>query len=79
MRFRIDKHLYFNLQLARLLLPGTHITWGVNLKSYNLTAAYLETKAIIEAFALPQIQDAGIALEYVEIGDCHISLYENYG
>jgi hypothetical protein len=50
------------------LLPGTHVIWGVNFKSENLTAAYLETKAIAEAFALPKVKNAEIVLEYLEIG-----------
>jgi hypothetical protein len=51
------------------LLPETHVTWGVNLKSYNLTAAYLEAQAIAEAFESSKVKDAGVVLEYIEIGD----------
>lgn len=56
-------------ELAELLLSGTHVTWGVNLKSYNLTAAYLEAQAIAEAFASSKVKEAGVLLEYIEIGN----------
>ncbi|KAL0565572.1 hypothetical protein V5O48_016448, partial [Marasmius crinis-equi] len=47
-------------QAARFLPPDTQVTWTVNLGQQNLTAAFLEAQAIANAFALPEIKDAGI-------------------
>jgi hypothetical protein len=61
----------YHVQLADLLPSGTHVIWGVNLKSYNLSAAYLETKAIVQAFASSAMKSAGITLDFIEIGIIH--------
>lgn len=47
----------------------TSVTWGVNLKQDNLSAAVLEATAIVNTFSSPSIKNAGIALEAVEIGN----------
>ncbi|KAJ8073462.1 hypothetical protein PM082_011738 [Marasmius tenuissimus] len=54
---------------ARFLPPNTHVSWGVNFGQNNLTAAFLEAKSIAEAFASPEITDAGIKLDFIEIGN----------
>ncbi|KAF9065061.1 glycoside hydrolase family 79 protein [Rhodocollybia butyracea] len=64
-------------QAAQNLPPGTHVTWGVNLKEENLTAAFLEAQAIVEAFeAFPASLD--LTLDAVEIGN-EADLYVNGG
>jgi hypothetical protein len=51
-----------------LFMAGTHVTWGVNLKEDNLTAAFLEAQAIAEAFeAFPSSLD--LTLDAIEIGN----------
>ncbi|KAK1234977.1 hypothetical protein PQX77_001811 [Marasmius sp. AFHP31] len=54
---------------ARFLPPNTHVSWGVNFGQNNLTAAFLQAKSIAEAFASPEITDAGIKLDFIEIGN----------
>ena len=44
----------------------------------NLTAVYLETKAIIGAFSNSAVTDVGITLAYIEIGN-EADLYVNNG
>lgn len=51
------------------VLQGTHVIWGVNFRDYNLTSAYLEAKSIAKAFASSQVKDAGVSLDYIEIGN----------
>ncbi|KAJ3753512.1 glycoside hydrolase family 79 protein [Lentinula raphanica] len=53
---------------ARNLVPGTHVTWGVNLRSLNLTAAFLEAGAIAEAFNSFSAS-SGLVLDAIEIGN----------
>ena len=43
--------------------------WGVNLAQNNITAAYLETQAIVTAFSSSDITNAGIVLDAIEIGN----------
>lgn len=63
---------------TRFLPSNTHVTWGVNLGSNNITAAVLETRSIVKAFSSPEIRDAGIVLDYLEIGN-EPDLYKNNG
>ncbi|KAL0567773.1 hypothetical protein V5O48_014223 [Marasmius crinis-equi] len=63
---------------ARFLPPNTHVTWGVNLGQNNLTAAVLEAQAIAQAFDSPEITDAGIKLDQIEIGN-EADLFRNNG
>ncbi|KIK70061.1 glycoside hydrolase family 79 protein [Collybiopsis luxurians FD-317 M1] len=62
---------------AQNLPPGTHVTWGVNFKSANLTAAVLEASAIAEAFNSFS-PSAGLVLDAIEIGN-EADLYVNDG
>jgi hypothetical protein len=45
------------------------VIWGVNFRDNNITAAYLETQAIIKAFDSPTVKAAGISLDFLEIGN----------
>jgi len=64
-------------QAAQNLPSGTHVTWGVNFKSLNLTAAVLEAGAIASAFAsFPS--SSGLTLDAVEIGN-EADLYSGGG
>ncbi|KAL0954722.1 hypothetical protein HGRIS_003675 [Hohenbuehelia grisea] len=65
-------------ETARFLPPGTHVTWGVNLGQNNITAAVLEAQSIRNAFASSAVKDAGIVLDFVEIGN-EPDLYRNNG
>jgi len=47
---------------------GTPVIWGVNFGEGNITAAYLETVAICEAFKSKVVESNGITLEAIEIG-----------
>ncbi|KAJ7712451.1 glycoside hydrolase family 79 protein [Mycena metata] len=49
-------------QVAEHLPAGTRVVWGVNLRSKNTTAAVLEAASIKKAAA-------GVALEFIEIGN----------
>lgn len=64
--------------LASLLPPNTQITWGVNFGQNNITAAYLETSAIANAFISTTFRNAGITLEAIEIGN-EADLYTSNG
>jgi len=48
---------------------GTHVIWGVNFGQSNITAAYLEAESIRKAFDSPAVQNLGISLEFLEIGN----------
>ncbi|KAI5118995.1 hypothetical protein M0805_004405 [Coniferiporia weirii] len=65
-------------KLASRLPRGTQVIWGVNFGQDNLTAAYLEAKAIKDAFQSPAVRDAGVSLEFIEIGN-EADLYQNNG
>ncbi|KAA1467403.1 glycoside hydrolase family 79 protein [Dentipellis sp. KUC8613] len=65
-------------QLASQLPSGTQVTWGVNFGTNNLTAAYLETQAIVSAFTSSAMKSAGVTLESIEIGN-EADLYKNNG
>jgi hypothetical protein len=56
----------------------THVTWGLNLGGNNLSAAFLEAKALVKAFKSSSIKNAGIVLEAIEIGN-EADLYPNNG
>ncbi|KIJ66772.1 glycoside hydrolase family 79 protein [Hydnomerulius pinastri MD-312] len=58
---------------------GTRVHWGVNLRQYNLTAAYLETKALISAFESPAVKENGITLNFIEVGNEADLYYSNGG
>ncbi|THH06289.1 hypothetical protein EW145_g4187 [Phellinidium pouzarii] len=64
--------------LASHLPRGTHVIWGVNLGTDNLTAAVLEATAIKTAFDSSAVQKAGVLLELIEIGN-EADLYGNNG
>ncbi|GAW04025.1 glycoside hydrolase family 79 protein [Lentinula edodes] len=62
---------------ARHLPPGTHVTWGVNLRELNATGAYLEAKAIADAFnSFPA--SSGLVLDALEIGNEANDYVEDY-
>ncbi len=48
---------------------GTHVTWGVNFGQKNLTAAFLSARSIASAFSSPAMNNAGVTLDFVEIGN----------
>jgi len=63
---------------AKFLPQNTHVTWGLNLGQNNLSAAFLEVEALVNAFKSSSIKDAGIVLEAIEIGN-EADLYPNNG
>ncbi|KAJ6513350.1 glycoside hydrolase family 79 protein [Mycena sanguinolenta] len=63
---------------AQFLPSGTGVTWGVNFGGQNLTAVFLETKAILAAFASPAVKNAGITLDFLELGN-EADLYNGNG
>ncbi|EAU85549.2 hypothetical protein CC1G_06262 [Coprinopsis cinerea okayama7 len=63
---------------TRFLPRDTQVTWGLNLGSNNLTAAFLMAQSISKAFKSPVISDANIKLEAIEIGN-EPDLYGNNG
>ncbi|KAJ7104297.1 glycoside hydrolase family 79 protein [Mycena belliarum] len=65
-------------QGAKFLPKGTGVTWGVNFGGKNLTAIFLETQAIINAFSSSAFKDAGITLDFLELGN-EADLYKNNG
>ncbi len=50
-------------------MPGTRIIWGVNFGSNNITAAFLAAKSLKKAFQSSAIKDAGVTLDFIEIGN----------
>ncbi|PPQ71401.1 hypothetical protein CVT26_011116 [Gymnopilus dilepis] len=65
-------------QAVQFLPPNTHVIWGVNFGKNNLTAAFLEAKSIVKAFASSAVKAAGITLDFIEIGN-EADLYKNNG
>lgn len=63
----------FNISLA-----GTHVIWGINFGQNNLTAAVLEAQAIHNAFQTPAVKNAGVTLDFIEIGN-EADLYSSNG
>ncbi|KAJ7284845.1 glycoside hydrolase family 79 protein [Mycena rebaudengoi] len=61
---------------AKFLPNGTGVIWGVNFGGKNLTAVFLETKAIASAFSSPAFVDASISLDSLELGN-EADLYKN--
>lgn len=61
-----------------ILIVDTHVVWGVNFGQNNLTAANLEAKAIVKAFASSAVKGQGIVLDAIEIGN-EPDLYMNNG
>lgn len=66
------------LYLISFYTTDTHVTWGVNFGKDNLTAAFLEAKAIVKAFASTAVKAAGITLDFIEIGN-EADLYNGNG
>ncbi|KAL5500869.1 hypothetical protein ACEPAH_9256 [Sanghuangporus vaninii] len=64
--------------LASHLPRGSRVIWGVNLGTNNITAAFLEARAVRAAFASPEVRANGVSLEAVEIGN-EPDLYGNNG
>jgi hypothetical protein len=65
-------------QNLNVTVSDTEIIWGVNFGQNNLTAAFLETTAIANAFTSTTFRDAGITLEAIEIGN-EADLYTSNG
>lgn len=63
---------------SRFLPENTRVTWGLNLGSNNLTAAFLMARSIAKAFTDPDVVDARVRLEAIEIGN-EPDLYGNNG
>ncbi|EMD38720.1 glycoside hydrolase family 79 protein [Gelatoporia subvermispora B] len=62
--------------LSQFLPSGTRMIWGVNLGSDNVTNAVNMAKAIVGAFNTPEVQNAGISLLRLEVGN-EPDLYKN--
>jgi hypothetical protein len=83
----IRQHNFFR-QVRSLELPsiyvgpteslGTHVTWGLNLGGNNITTVFLQTQSILRAFASSAVKNAGITLDFLEIGN-EADLYNNNG
>ncbi|KAF5334551.1 hypothetical protein D9758_015776 [Tetrapyrgos nigripes] len=56
-------------EAVRFLPPHTHVIWGVNFATKNITSAFLQAQAIQRAFSSNVVQDAGIILDAVEVGN----------
>ncbi|EIW84140.1 glycoside hydrolase family 79 protein [Coniophora puteana RWD-64-598 SS2] len=61
------------------LPAGTHVHWGVNLRQANLTAAYLETLALVKAFQSSAVTEKNITLDLIEVGNESDLYYSNGG
>lgn len=48
------------------------------MRQSNLTAAYLETKALVQAFESSAVKDKGVTLNFIEIGN-EPDLYSKHG
>ena len=64
--------------LDHFLCLGTHVIWGLDLRDDNINAAYLETKALVQAFQSSAVKAAGITLDFFEIGN-EANLYADNG
>ncbi|VDC07219.1 unnamed protein product [Peniophora sp. CBMAI 1063] len=51
------------------LASNTRVIWDVNFGSANMTETYLETMAICQAFKSPAMQNAGVTLQALEVGN----------
>ncbi|KAL4247519.1 Beta-glucuronidase C-terminal domain-containing protein [Abortiporus biennis] len=65
-------------QLSKFLLPGTHMTWGINLGLNNITNAVNMAKSIAKAFSSDAVKKANVILDLLEIGN-EADLYSNNG
>ncbi|KAH6915443.1 hypothetical protein BKA70DRAFT_1369145 [Coprinopsis sp. MPI-PUGE-AT-0042] len=54
---------------TRFLPKDTLVTWGLNLGSNNLTASYLMAQSIAKTFKSPEVVNANIKLEAIELGN----------
>ncbi|KAG1725351.1 glycoside hydrolase family 79 protein [Suillus paluster] len=61
------------------LPEGTQVHWGVNQREDNLTATYLETVALMNAFSSPAVVDKNITLKFIEVGNEPDLYYINGG
>ena len=70
---------FFSLSWLHVSIDtDTHVIWGLNLGQYNLSAAFLEAKALVKAFESSSIKNAGVVLEAIEIGN-EADLYSHNG
>lgn len=79
-RYCAFPHL-LRITLRSTLLSGTQVVWGINLRESNITAAFLEARAISQAFASSSVKNAGVTLEALEIGneaDFYAGTPQNY-
>ncbi|KAF8208873.1 glycoside hydrolase family 79 protein [Mycena galopus ATCC 62051] len=65
-------------QVSSFFCIRTGVTWGVNFGGANLTAVFLETQAILTAFASSAFTQAGITLDHLELGN-EADLYSGNG
>ncbi|KAK7692779.1 hypothetical protein QCA50_004412 [Cerrena zonata] len=65
-------------QLSKFLLPGTIMTWGVNLGANNVTNAVNMAKSIFKAFGTSAVKAAKITLDMIEVGN-EADLFRNNG
>lgn len=55
--------------LAANMPSGTIYTWGLNLRSMNVTETYAQAQHLAESFARPEVKASGVRLAGVEIGN----------
>ncbi|TCD64842.1 hypothetical protein EIP91_003590, partial [Steccherinum ochraceum] len=65
-------------QLSRFMLPGTQMTWGLNLGLNNVTNAVNMAKSIIKAFGTSALRQSAVTLDMLELGN-EADLYSNNG
>ncbi|THH33105.1 hypothetical protein EUX98_g1085 [Antrodiella citrinella] len=65
-------------QLSRFMLPGTQMTWGLNLGLDNVTNAVNMAKSIIKAFKNSAVKQSGVTLSMLELGN-EADLYSDNG
>lgn len=56
---------------------GTHVTWGLNFRSGNVSNAIAEAHSITRAFASQEIREANIVLDLIEVGNEPDFYYKN--
>jgi len=59
----------FLLQNIPYPFLDTRVIWRFNLRQNNLTTTFLAAKALLKAFSEPNIANAGIRLEAIQIGN----------
>ena len=78
-RYEFLSFFFFSLSWLHVSInTDTHVIWGLNLGQYNLSAAFLEAKALVKAFESSSIKNAGVVLEAIEIGN-EADLYSHNG